>query len=219
MASAWRRRKPPRKRTLPPSCASKEASARTRHRVRLGRACPHPCPGPPRRCPGNHLCRANSWPPPKRARKPPACRIAPALPWPTTENWARRYDRIVSVGMFEHVSRKPNYLTFRDARRTLGGTRHRRGSLDRSAGSAGPDQPLHPQIHLPVRLIPALSGDYGGGRGERSRDYRHRNTAPALCRDLFAIGAGPLRGRTRSDRRNVHDERSSAVGCGSSISR
>ena len=63
-----------------------------------------------------------------------------------------KFDRIVSVGMFEHVG-PPHYRTFfRKCRDLLSRRRRDAAPHDRPDGPAGHDRRLHAEIHLPRRL-------------------------------------------------------------------
>ena len=76
---------------------------------------------------------------------------------------SERFDRIVSVGMFEHVGVN-HYRTFFDKCATLLAGRRHAAAHDRPQRPAGGHQRLHPQVHLPRRLHP---GAVGGDAGDR----------------------------------------------------
>ena len=107
-----------------------------------------------------------------------------------------RYDRIVSVGMFEHVGVNQYPAFFRKVTRAAGAGRRRAAAFDRPHGRARRDQPLAAQVHLPRRLF---AGPVRGGAGMRAGaavDHRHRDPAPALRRDAARL-ARPVRAQPR----------------------
>ena len=100
---------------------------------------------------------------------------------------AGQYDRIVSVGMFEHVGARHYREFFAKLRELLAGGRGRPAPLDRPHGAAGNHQRLAAQVHLPGRLHP---GDVGGARGPRTGEalrHRYRDPAAALRQDAGAL--------------------------------
>ena len=105
------------------------------------------------------------------------------------------YDRIVSVGMFEHVGKR-NYSQFLSRVRNLLADDGFTLSLDRLHRHAVPDQPVHAQVHFPrCRTAIALRGMRGRG-AVGPLGHRHRDFAVTLCGHLailartipFAVG-------------------------------
>ena len=126
-----------------------------------------------------------------------------------------RFDRIVSVGMFEHVGvhhygeffAKVNALIDDDGVMLL----HSIGHMS----PPGTASPWLQEVHLPRRLFAgAVGGVHGGGAGEPVGDGP-RVPAPALCQDARAL-VRALRGQPRQDRARCTTSASAA--CGSSIS-
>ena len=127
-----------------------------------------------------------------------------------------QFDRIVSVGMFEHVGVGYYDTFFRKC--ALAARRRRRdaAALDRPLGRPGHHQSVDREIHLPRRLHPGAVGGAAGGRTRRAAGHRHRNPAPALCRDAQGLArALPRASRARSSDSTTR----ASCGCGSSISR
>ena len=116
-----------------------------------------------------------------------------------------QFDRIVSVGMFEHVG-QPNYLAFFDHlhdRLTPDGI-----ALIHSIVRRDPPNVTDPFIrkyHLPRRLYSSAVGDHRCDRAQRPVDHRHRDPAPALCRDAAPLARALRRrpGRNRPDLRRA----------------
>ena len=98
-----------------------------------------------------------------------------------------QYDRIVSVGMFEHVGVVHYSAFFAKVKQLLAedgvALLHSIGRQD----GPGDHQPLDPQIHLPGRLLAGDVGGRAGGRAHRPLDHRHRDPAAALCRDAARL--------------------------------
>ena len=94
-----------------------------------------------------------------------------------------RFDRIVSVGMFEHVGVGYYREYFRKIRELL---MEDGVALVHTIGRATPPwrhQPLHREVHLPGRLHSGHVRDGGGDREGGPDRHRCRGAAPALCRD------------------------------------
>ena len=90
---------------------------------------------------------------------------------------SERFDRIVSVGMFEHVGIN-HYRTFFDKCATDAEARWRHAvAFDRPQRRAGCHQRLHPQIHLPRRLHPSAVRGHAGDREIGPRRHRRRSSA------------------------------------------
>ena len=94
-----------------------------------------------------------------------------------------RYDRIVSVGMFEHVGVAHYVEFFRKVKDAAEGRRRHAAACDRPHGAAGRHQHLAAQVHLPRRLHAGAVGGADGDREGRPVGHRHRDPAPALRRD------------------------------------
>ena len=109
------------------------------------------------------------------------------------------FDRIVSVGMFEHVGVKYYDTYFKRCAELLSEDGvmllH---SIGRSQGP-GCDQSLDRQIHLPGRLHPGAVGGAALDRARRAAGLRHRDPALALRRDAEGM-AGALHGAARGSR-------------------
>ena len=152
-----------RRRISPPSCAWSRASACSTSAAagaasrsispgrRMSRCSESPCPR--RNC---------ATPAPARRRKgsPAGCGSS-WLDWREVEG---RFDRIVSVGMFEHVG-PPHYRRFLARCRELLATDGADAPPhDRPRRRAGRDRPLDRQIYLPRRLRPRAQPDRAGDR-------------------------------------------------------
>ena len=112
---------------------------------------------------------------------------------------AEPFDRIVSVGMFEHVG-VDHYRTFFD---TVSRCLHPDGiallhAIGRNEGP-GSTNPWLDQIHLPRRLLPGGVGNPGRQRTLRPAADRCRNPAAALRRNPAPL-APPLRRQPRHHR-------------------
>ena len=119
---------------------------------------------------------------------------------------SERFDRIVSVGMFEHVGVN-HYRTFFDKCATL--LKPDGVMLLHSIGRFGPPcghRRLHPQVHLPGRLHPGAVGGDAGDREVRADGRRHRDPAAALCRDAEGTGASAS-WPTATSAKAIYDER------------
>ena len=126
----------------------------------------------------------------------------------------RSFDRIVSVGMFEHVGVGHYAQFFETMKRCLAADGvallH---AIGRSEAPGG-DQPLDRQIHLPRRLLPGAVGGAAPDREVAADRDRHRGAAPALRGDAAPL-APPLRCQPRRDQRRSMT--SGSAGCSSSI--
>jgi cyclopropane-fatty-acyl-phospholipid synthase len=110
-----------------------------------------------------------------------------------------RFDRIVSVGMFEHVGVN-HYRAFFDTCAKLlkpDGVMVLHAARHRPLGAAGRDRAVHPQAHLPRRLHSRAVGSAAIDRALRADGDRRRNPAAPLCRDDPSL-AGAVRGQSRA---------------------
>ena len=163
-------------------------TARARHRLRLGRACalsrrilPTPM-SPASRCREEQWQRATRTrrgEEPRRPRSISACR--------TIATCGETFDRIVSVGMFEHVGVGFYDAFFRKCARAPGRRRRDAAAFDRPLGGPQRHQSLDRQIHLPRRLHPGAVGGAARDRARRPPGHRHRDPAPALRRDAASL--------------------------------
>ena len=129
---------------------------------------------------------------------------------------AERFDRIVSVGMFEHVGVGHYDAFFRKCAELLADDGvmllH---SIGRSEGP-GITNPWIAQVHFPRRLHPGPLRGAAGGRARRIAGHRHRDPAAALRRDAEALA----RALPRASRRPANGSTTRAsCACGNSISR
>ena len=111
-----------------------------------------------------------------------------------------RFDRIVSVGMFEHVG-IGHYREFFDKARDLlsdDGVMLLH-TIGRSFGP-GVTGPWVRKYMFPGGYAPALFRGAAGHRAGRAARYRHRDSAPALRRDAEGV-AGALQSQPRAYRR------------------
>ncbi len=196
----------------------REAAAGTghvgaRHRLGLGR--PRPLPGQADRRAGDrhHLVA-------RTARRRAGSRQATAglddrvtFALRDYREQAGTFDRIVSVGMFEHVGVNHYDAFFADRPRPACRRRRRPAPHHRPDGRTGRHQRLDPQVHLSRRLLPGAFGGHGGDRAGRTVGDRHRDLAAALRRRRCASGgsaslptAAAAASSTTSD----------SAGCGSS---
>ena len=76
----------------------------------------------------------------------------------------RPFDRIVSVGMFEHVGVGYYPAFFETVARCPEAGRHRLAAHDRAVAGAREDQSLDWQVHLPGRLLPGTERDHAQDR-------------------------------------------------------
>jgi cyclopropane-fatty-acyl-phospholipid synthase len=121
----------------------------------------------------------------RRARRPgwrPVPVRADGLP-----QGRRQFDRIVSVGMFEHVG-VPHYREYFTHVHKLPEGRWRRADPHhRAVGPARRDQPVDHQIHLSRRLLPVFVRSDAPDRGTAPLCHRYRGVAAALRRDAAAL--------------------------------
>ena len=95
------------------------------------------------------------------------------------------FDRIVSVGMFEHVGVNHYRRVLRRLPRPAGAGRRRRHPFDRPLRRAGRHQCLDPEIHLPRRLHPRrLARWFRRSRRPASRSPTSRSCACTMRRTL-----------------------------------
>ena len=129
---------------------------------------------------------------------------------------AERFDRIVSVGMFEHVGVGYYDVVLPQMRRAARRRRRDAAALDRPLGRSRHHQSVDRKVHFPRRLHPRAVGGAARGRARRTSGHRHRDPAPALRRDAEALA------RRASSRIATIWRRSTTRGssaCGNSISR
>ena len=111
----------------------------------------------------------------------------------------QKFDRIVSVGMFEHVG-IGHYQTFFDTvARSLTPDGVALDPRHRTQRRSVQHQSLDRQIHLPRRLLPGAVRGAAVGRALRPGRHRHRNPAAALCANPAAMAVA-LQRQPRHDR-------------------
>jgi cyclopropane-fatty-acyl-phospholipid synthase len=127
-----------------------------------------------------------------------------------------KFDRVVSIGMFEHLG-PPFFQTFfHKCREPARRRRRRSGPHDGPDGQARHDRPVHAQIHLPGGYLPALSEIVTASERERLIMADLRGAAAALR--LHA--AGLVRAAESADgRRSSPCSTSASGGSGPSILR
>ena len=128
-----------------------------------------------------------------------------------------QFDRIVSVGMFEHVGTKHYDEFFAKMPRPFEARWSHAAAYDRQARRRiERSRPLHRQIHLP--WLPSALGQRDDRLQPEVQDdrERHREPAPALCPDARALARSREQG-ARRDRGDVRRALLSA--CGNIISR
>ena len=118
-----------------------------------------------------------------------------------------RYDRIVSVGMFEHVGVAHYVEFFRKVKELLTDDGvmllHAIGRME----PPGATNTWLQQVHLPRRLYAGAVRGAGGDREGRPVGHRHRDPAPALRRDAAPL-APALPRQPRADQAAAgYDER------------
>ncbi len=122
------------------------------------------------------------------ARAPPRTDLAGTRRFPPAglPRRAEPFDRIVSVGMFEHVGVGYYDAFFRKCAELLADDGVM--VLHSIGRSEGPErhQSLDRQVHLPRRLYPGAVGGFARDRARRTARHRHRDPAPALRRDAEA---------------------------------
>ena len=124
-----------------------------------------------------------------------------------------QFDRIVSVGMFEHVGLGLLRRVLPQMRRAAGRRRRHAAAFDRPLRGPQRHQSLDRQIHLPRRLYPGAVGGAAGDRARRPAGHRHRDPAAALRRDAARPGASAS---SPTARRPSASTTSASCGCGSS---
>ena len=130
-------------------------------------------------------------------------------------NISERFDRIVSVGMFEHVGLN-HYRTFFDKCAQL--LKPDGVMVLHSIGRSGvpyATSAVHPQIHLPRRLHPVAVGSAAVDREVGPGGHRHRDPAAALRRDAEALARSASSPTATRRRRSTT---SASAGCGISTS-
>ena len=126
-----------------------------------------------------------------------------------------KFDRIVSVGMFEHVG--VNYFKqfFEKIAASLERRWHRAPAYDRAHRRPRGDQPLGRQIHFSRWLHTGPFRNRPPYRAGRPHDSRYRSAAPALCQNFAGLGGSVSARTARKPRRCTT---SGSAGCGNSIS-
>ena len=102
------------------------------------------------------------------------------------------YDRIVSVGMFEHVGLAHYPEFFATVARSLAPEGVALAAFDRAQPRAAQHQPLARQIHFSGRLFAGTERGGAGCRTLRVDHHRYRGVAPALCKNAKPL-ARPVR--------------------------
>ena len=134
----------------------------------------------------------------------------------TTATSTGRFDRIVSVGMFEHVGVDALSRLLRAAARLLSRRRRRPGPHHRPLRARPPPPtPSSPSTSSPAATSRRCRRCVPGDRALGLVDHRHRDPAPALRRDAAAPGASASWPTRRGRRPSTT---SASAGCGSSIS-
>ncbi len=127
-----------------------------------------------------------------------------------------RFDRIVSVGMFEHVG-VGGYRRVLPARpASAEGRRRDAAARDRAQRQAQRDQPVDRQVYLSRRLHPQPFRSVRVDRARGAVCDRHRNPAASLRRDAEESGASVS---WPTAKRPGRCTTSVSAGCGNSISR
>ena len=109
------------------------------------------------------------------------------LPHPVRGQW----DRIVSVGMFEHVGVSHYRTFFGVLRRVLGAGRGGVAAQHRPQLRAGHHQRLALQVYLPRRLLPGAQRGAAIRRTLGLAGHRRGGAATALCRDVATLAPQP----------------------------
>ena len=108
------------------------------------------------------------------------------------------FDRVVSVGMFEHVGVGHYRQFFRACKNLLSQGRRHRPAFDRPLRRAGRYQSVDPEIHFSGRLHPGNFGGHAGGRAERPEGDRRGDPAAPLRQDAAQM-ARTVHGAPRRD--------------------
>ena len=113
-----------------------------------------------------------------------------------------QFDRIVSVGMFEHVGVGHHRAFFDKVSELLApegvALLHSVGRM----GGPGTTSPWIPQVHIPRQLRSGAVRIARQHRAQRPLGHRCGNPAAPLCGDLAGLG-GALSGKPRSGRRSA----------------
>ena len=178
-----------KKRHIAAKLLLKPGQKRARHRLGLGRHGPLPQPAVRRRRDGRDALQGTA-----RRLEPAGAgrrrgRHACASSCSTIARSPARYDRIVSVGMFEHVGVAHYIEFFTKVKELLADDGvmllHSIGRME----PPGRHQHLAAQIHLPRRLHAGHVGGADGDREGRAVGHRHRGPAAALRTRPCATGA------------------------------
>ncbi len=111
------------------------------------------------------------------------------------------FDRIVSIGMFEHIGKQRYPEYFRQTARLLRAGGGRRPPYRRTP-RRGIGQPVADQVHLSRYLFPLAGGDRGAPCGERAQNYRRRSVALALRIHIGSMARG-VRNERQPDSRTI----------------
>ena len=190
--------------------------ARARHRLRLGRACALSRRAERRARHRHHAVGGAARGRAARARR--RADLADAVEFRLQDyRDVPEHSTASSRSACSSTSASGYYDTFfRKCAELLDRRRRDAAAFDRALGRAERHQSLDRQIYLPGRLHPGAVGGSAGGRARGPAGHRHRDPAPALCRDAEALARAlprPSRGGREALRR------SASCGCGNSISR
>ena len=132
----------------------------------------------------------------------------------TIATCARPFDRIVSVGMFEHVGVDLLRRVLPQVRRAADRRRRHAAAFDRPLGRPERHQPLDRQIHLPRRLYPGAVG----GAAARSSAPAFSSPTSKSCACITPRRCRPgASASSPTARRSSASTTSASCGCGSSI--
>ena len=140
---------------------------------------------------------------------------APSISGSRLSRHEGRFDRIVSVGMFEHVGVSFYDAFFTQMRRIARRRRRHGAAFDRPLERSERHQSLDRQVHLPGRLYSGAVRGAAGDRARRAARHRHRDPAPALRRDPRRPGATAS---SPTARRSSASTTRASCGCGNSTS-
>ena len=161
-------------------------------------------------------CRRSNWRSRDRARGRSATSPArSSSACRTTATCDETFDRIVSVGMFEHVGARLLRRLLPQVRRAARRRRRDAAALDRPLRGAERHQSLDRQVHLPRRLHP---GAVGGAAGDRARRACWSPTSRSCACTTPRRSRPGASASWRTARRPSGSTTSASCGCGSSIS-
>ena len=188
--------------------------ARARHRLRLGRACALSRRALRRARHRHHAVARSSLR--SRACAPPK-RDCPTRSTFRLQDYRDVAGEIRPHRLGRHVRACRRRLLRRvlpQVRRTARRRRRDAAAFDRPLRRPQRHQSLDREIHLPRRLHPGAVGGAAGGRARGPARHRHRDPAPALCRDAQGLARAlprPPRGRSSGSTTRA------SCGCGNSI--